>query len=203
MPGLTIGYLEQEPKLNPDHTVRESVEEAMGAVYAAKARLEEVYAAYGAEDADFDALAAEQAELRSHHRRRRHRLRTPARDRGRRAAPAAVGRQHRRAVGRREAPRRAVPAAAEQARHAAARRADQPPGRRIGRVAGSLPAALPRHRRARSPTIATSSTTRPSGSWNSTAAAAFHGRATTAPGSSRRANAWRRSRRAKKPTPRP
>ncbi|VTU24256.1 putative ABC transporter ATP-binding protein [Variovorax sp. SRS16] len=63
MPGLTIGYLEQEPKLNPDHTVRQSVEEAMGAVYAAKARLEEVYVAYGAEDADFDALAAEQAEL--------------------------------------------------------------------------------------------------------------------------------------------
>ncbi|KWT72504.1 MULTISPECIES: energy-dependent translational throttle protein EttA [unclassified Variovorax] len=63
MPGLTIGYLEQEPKLNPAHTVRESVEEAMGAVYAAKARLEEVYVAYGAEDADFDALAAEQAEL--------------------------------------------------------------------------------------------------------------------------------------------
>ena len=63
MPGLTIGYLEQEPKLNDEHTVRESVEESMGAVFAAKARLEEVYVAYGAEDADFDALAAEQAEL--------------------------------------------------------------------------------------------------------------------------------------------
>ncbi len=63
MPGLTIGYLEQEPKLNDEHTVRESVEESMGAVFAAKARLEEVYIAYGAEDADFDALAAEQAQL--------------------------------------------------------------------------------------------------------------------------------------------
>ena len=63
MPGLSIGYLEQEPKLNNEHTVRESVEESMGAVFAAKARLEEVYIAYGAEDADFDALAAEQAEL--------------------------------------------------------------------------------------------------------------------------------------------
>src|SRR3954465_3059641 len=63
MPGLAIGYLPQEPKLNPDHTVRESVEEAMGEVFAAKAKLEEVYVAYGAEDADFDALAAEQAEL--------------------------------------------------------------------------------------------------------------------------------------------
>ncbi|WP_027994947.1 energy-dependent translational throttle protein EttA [Simplicispira psychrophila] len=63
MPGLTIGYLEQEPKLNDEHTVRESVEESMGAVFAAKARLEEVYIAYGEEDADFDALAAEQAQL--------------------------------------------------------------------------------------------------------------------------------------------
>ncbi len=63
MPGLTIGYLEQEPQLNDEHTVRESVEESMGAVLAAKARLEEVYIAYGAEDADFDALAAEQAQL--------------------------------------------------------------------------------------------------------------------------------------------
>ncbi|MGI4777687.1 MAG: energy-dependent translational throttle protein EttA [Janthinobacterium lividum] len=63
MPGLSIGYLEQEPKLNDEHTVRQSVEESMGAVFAAKARLEEVYVAYGEEDADFDALAAEQAEL--------------------------------------------------------------------------------------------------------------------------------------------
>ncbi len=63
MAGLSIGYLEQEPKLNDEHTVRESVEESMGAVFAAKARLEEVYIAYGEEDADFDALAAEQAEL--------------------------------------------------------------------------------------------------------------------------------------------
>ena len=63
MAGLSIGYLEQEPKLNDEHTVRESVEESMGAVFAAKSRLEEVYIAYGEEDADFDALAAEQAQL--------------------------------------------------------------------------------------------------------------------------------------------
>src|SRR6516225_2501532 len=63
MPGLSIGYLEQEPKLDPEHTVRESVEEAMGEVNAAKARLEEIYAAYAEPDADFDALAAEQGEL--------------------------------------------------------------------------------------------------------------------------------------------
>ena len=63
MPGLDIGYLPQEPKLNPEHTVRQSIEEAMGEVFAAKAKLEEVYAAYGEPDADFDALAAEQARL--------------------------------------------------------------------------------------------------------------------------------------------
>jgi len=63
MPGLRIGHLPQEPKLNPEHTVRESIEEAMGAVFAAKARLEEIYAAYAEEDADFDKLAAEQAEM--------------------------------------------------------------------------------------------------------------------------------------------
>src|SRR5512133_2534695 len=63
MPGLNIGYLPQEPQLDPDKTVRETVEEAMGKVMTAKARLEEVYIAYGDEDADFDKLAAEQAEL--------------------------------------------------------------------------------------------------------------------------------------------
>ncbi|NHC60630.1 energy-dependent translational throttle protein EttA [Paenalcaligenes suwonensis] len=63
MPGLNIGYLPQEPKLNPEHTVREAVEAGLGAVFSAKQRLEEVYAAYAEPDADFDALAAEQGEL--------------------------------------------------------------------------------------------------------------------------------------------
>jgi sulfate-transporting ATPase len=63
MPGLNIGYLEQEPRLNPEHTVREAVEEGLGAVVTARKRLDEVYAAYAEPDADFDALAAEQAEL--------------------------------------------------------------------------------------------------------------------------------------------
>jgi energy-dependent translational throttle protein EttA len=63
MQGIKIGYLEQEPKLDPDATVRAIVEEGMGEVVAAQKRLDEVYAAYAEEDADFDALAAEQAEL--------------------------------------------------------------------------------------------------------------------------------------------
>ena len=63
MPGLKIGYLPQEPQLDPEHNVRQAVESGMGEVAAAKQRLEEVYAAYAEENADFDALAAEQAEL--------------------------------------------------------------------------------------------------------------------------------------------
>ena len=63
MAGIKIGYLPQEPQLDPTHTVRESVESGMGEVNAAKTRLEEVYAAYAEPDADFDALAAEQGEL--------------------------------------------------------------------------------------------------------------------------------------------
>ena len=63
MPGLSIGYLPQEPQLAPDQTVRHAVEEGIGGVLAAKKRLDEVYAAYAEPDADFDKLAAEQAEL--------------------------------------------------------------------------------------------------------------------------------------------
>ncbi|HOB96868.1 MAG TPA: energy-dependent translational throttle protein EttA, partial [Aquabacterium sp.] len=63
MPGIKIGYLPQEPLVNPDQTVREAVEEGIGGVLAAKARLEQVYAEYAEENADFDKLAAEQAEL--------------------------------------------------------------------------------------------------------------------------------------------
>ena len=63
MPGISIGYLPQEPQLNPEHTVRESVEEGLGEVFAAKKRLEEVYAEYAEPDADFDALAEEQGKL--------------------------------------------------------------------------------------------------------------------------------------------
>jgi energy-dependent translational throttle protein EttA len=63
MPGLKIGYLPQEPQLDPGQTVRAAVEEGIGGVLAAKQRLDEVYAAYAEPDADFDQLAAEQAEL--------------------------------------------------------------------------------------------------------------------------------------------
>jgi sulfate-transporting ATPase len=63
LPNIQIGYLPQEPQLNPEHTVRQAVEESLGEVFSAQKKLDEVYAAYAEENADFDALAAEQARL--------------------------------------------------------------------------------------------------------------------------------------------
>ena len=63
MPGLSIGYLPQEPQLNNEFTVRQEIDDAMRGVNDAKKRLDEIYAAYAEPDADFDALAAEQGEL--------------------------------------------------------------------------------------------------------------------------------------------
>jgi sulfate-transporting ATPase len=61
--GISIGYLPQEPELDPDKTVRDEVEAGLGEVMQAKQKLEEVYAAYAEPDADFDKLAEEQARL--------------------------------------------------------------------------------------------------------------------------------------------
>ncbi|HFA8106655.1 TPA: energy-dependent translational throttle protein EttA [Neisseria gonorrhoeae] len=63
MSGIKIGYLPQEPELDPEKTVREEVESGLGEVAAAQKRLEEVYAEYANPDADFDALAEEQGRL--------------------------------------------------------------------------------------------------------------------------------------------
>jgi sulfate-transporting ATPase len=62
-PGIKVGYLEQEPRLNPEHTVRQAVEEGVGELLHAQAELDAVYAAYADEDADFDKLAAKQQRL--------------------------------------------------------------------------------------------------------------------------------------------
>ncbi len=61
MPGIKVGYLPQEPQLDPEDTVREAVEGGLGEIVEAKQKLEEIYAAYAEPDADFDALAADQA----------------------------------------------------------------------------------------------------------------------------------------------
>ena len=62
-PGIKVGFLAQEPQLDPDKTVREAVEEGVGEILQAQARLEEIYAAYAEEGADFDKLAEEQQKL--------------------------------------------------------------------------------------------------------------------------------------------
>ncbi|BBI73174.2 hypothetical protein HAALTHF_27620n [Vreelandella aquamarina] len=63
MPGINVGYLPQEPQLDDEKNVRETVEEALGAIKEAQEKLDAVYAAYAEPDADFDALASEQARL--------------------------------------------------------------------------------------------------------------------------------------------
>ena len=63
MPNLNIGYLSQEPQLDPEQTVRQAVESGLGEAFEARAKLDAVYAAYAETDADFDALAAEQGRL--------------------------------------------------------------------------------------------------------------------------------------------
>ncbi|TJY56626.1 energy-dependent translational throttle protein EttA [Sinimarinibacterium sp. CAU 1509] len=63
MPGLKVGYLPQEPQLDPKKTVRENVEEALSVIKNAQAELDQVYAAYAEPDADFDKLSARQQEL--------------------------------------------------------------------------------------------------------------------------------------------
>jgi ATPase subunit of ABC transporter with duplicated ATPase domains len=143
MPDLNIGYLPQEPQLDPTKTVREVVEEAVSVIKDAQARLDEVYAAYAEPDADFDKLAAEQAKLEAilqasdgHNLERQlevaaDALRLPAWDAKSNTCPVVKS--------------AAWPCAACccPPRHAAARRTDQPPGRRFRRLAGALPARLP------------------------------------------------------------
>src|ERR1700732_4612942 len=57
MPGISVGYLPQEPQLDPERTVREAVEEGLSELTAARKRLDAIYAAYGEPDADFDKLS--------------------------------------------------------------------------------------------------------------------------------------------------
>ncbi len=62
-PGIKVGFLEQEPKLDPSKTVRECVEEGLGEIFTAQAELDKVYEAYADPEADFEALAEKQARL--------------------------------------------------------------------------------------------------------------------------------------------
>ena len=191
-PGFTVGYLSQEPQLDPTKDVKGNVMDGVAEVQSIIDRYNEVMAMWADPDADYDKIGKLQADARRQDRRRRCvEPRTQRRDRhGRPALPARRRRRHH-AVGWREAPRRLVPAAALAPRPAAARRTDQPPRRRVGVLAGTLPAGLRTEPSWRSPTTATSSTTSPNGSSNSTVAGASRSRATTPRGSSRRRPAWR------------
>jgi sulfate-transporting ATPase len=156
MPGIRVGFLEQEPRLPEGKSVREAVEESLGETAAAKKRLDEVYAAYSEPDADFDKLAEEQARLEAI-------INAGGADELEVAADALRLPPWEQRVdvplGRGEAPRGALPAALVQAGPAPAGRADQPPRRRERGMAGAVPAALSGNRGGGAPTTATSSTT--------------------------------------------
>ena len=189
MDGVRIGYLPQEPALDPAKDVRGNVEEAVQPIRALLTEFEEISAGFAEPmtDDEMNALLDKQGALQDRIEAAdaweldrtidiaMDALRLPAR-RGRRDD----------AFGRREAPGRALPAAARAARHAAARRADQPSRRRIGGVAGALPEGVPGDGRRDHPRPLLPRQRRRSGSSSSTAARAFPGRGTTPPGSTRR-----------------
>ena len=152
--GARVGYLAQEPQLDPDKTVGENVEEAFADLKAALNRFNEISDEIRRTDERRrDERAARRTGRPAGEDRRRGRLgpRSARRYRAGRAALPAGGRGSHHPVRRRAAARRAVPAAAGKARPAAARRADQPPGRRKRRLAGTHAARLCRHRDDRDP----------------------------------------------------
>ena len=201
MPGIKIGYLPQEPQLAPEETVRQAVEGGMGEVLAAKNRLEEIYAAYAEPDADFDKLASEQGELEaiiaaagtdSEHQLEiaADALRLPAWDAI--IQNLSGGEKRRVALCRLLLSKPDMLLLDEPTNHLDAESVDW-----LEQFLARFPGTWwP------SPTTVISWTTPQNGFWNSTAATAFPGRATTALGWTRSRIAWRRSKRARKRVPR-
>ena len=149
-PGTRIGYFAQEPDLGAAKTVWDAVSEGVQETQALITRFEEISNKLG-EPMDDDAMtdAARRAGVAAGQDRRGRRVepRPPRRARDGRAPRAAEGRRDRAPLRRREAPRRALPAPPLAPGHAAPRRADQPPRRRVGRLARALPPRVPGHRR--------------------------------------------------------
>ena len=146
--GVRVGYLPQEPQLDPTKDVRGNVEDGVGEVRALLTRFDEINARLGEplDDAG-DGKAAGRAGPGAGRDRGGQRLgsRPHCRDRDGRAALSAGRRGRGHAVGRRGAPRRALPPPPPEARSAAARRAHQPPRRGVGRLARALSQGLPGH----------------------------------------------------------
>ena len=153
--GIKIGYLPQEPRLDPGQGRARQRRGRRGATCGALlTRFDEINAApRRADGRRRDGEAARGAGARAGRHRGRQRLGSGPhrRDRHGRAARSAGRRRRRDAVGRRGAPRRPLPPPAPEARHAAARRADQPPRRRIGGLARALPQGVSGHGRRHHP----------------------------------------------------
>ena len=194
-PGFTVGLLEQEPQLDPAKDVSGNVMDGVGETATLLERYDAVLAELGRSRRRLREARRAAGRARGQDRGRR-RLGPQAhhRDRHGRAAPPAGRRRRHDAVGRRAAPCGAVPAAAVPARPAAARRAHQPPRRRVGGVARAVPADYARHGRGHHPRPLLPRQRRPAGSSSSTTARASPSRATTRAGSSRsRSGCARRS----------
>ena len=189
-PGIKIGYLPQEPKLNPEHTVRESVEEAVAEVVNALKGLDEVYAKYAEPDADFDKLAAQQGKfeeiIQAHDghnlnvqlERAADALRLP--DWDAKIANLSGGERRRVALCRLllEKPDMLL--------------LDEPTNHLDAESVAWLERFLHDFEGTVVAITVTSSTTLPAGSWSWTVVKVFHGKVTTLPGWSRKISVWPR-----------
>ncbi len=151
-PGFTVGYLSQEPQLDPAKDVKGNVMDGVHEVQAILDQYNAVMAKWSDPDADYEAIGRRAERARGQDQRRR-RLERRAQRRDRDGGPALPARRRRGrdALRRREAPGGARPAAAQAPRPAPPRRADEPPRRRVGRVARALPRRLRGHGRRRHP----------------------------------------------------
>ena len=146
-PKATVGFLPQEPELDPSKDVRGNVEDGVRELRDLLDRFNAISAAFAEPDADFDALLAEQADVQDRIDRADAWSLDQTLDRAMDALRLPDGdRDVDDAVGRRAAARRAVPASALGTRPAAARRADEPPRRRVGRLARAPPRGVQGHR---------------------------------------------------------